>query len=45
VAATPLAPTARAVRSVAFVEGVRTPFGKAGEKGIYAGTRADDADR
>jgi acetyl-CoA acyltransferase len=42
VAATPLAPTARAVRSVAFVEGVRTPFGKAGEKGIYAGTRADD---
>jgi acetyl-CoA acyltransferase len=42
VAATPLAPTARAVRSVAFVEGVRTPFGKAGEKGIYANTRADD---
>ncbi|MFD2418959.1 thiolase family protein [Amycolatopsis pigmentata] len=30
------------MRSVAFVEGVRTPFGKAGEKGIYAGTRADD---
>jgi len=25
-----------------FVEGVRTPFGKAGDKGIYAGTRADD---
>ncbi|NIH88207.1 acetyl-CoA acyltransferase [Amycolatopsis granulosa] len=41
-AATPLAPTARAVRTVAFVEGVRTPFGKAGDKGIYAGTRADD---
>ncbi|GHG70253.1 thiolase family protein [Amycolatopsis acidiphila] len=30
------------MRSVAFVEGVRTPFGKAGEKGIYADTRADD---
>ncbi|GLY69740.1 acetyl-CoA acyltransferase [Amycolatopsis taiwanensis] len=41
-AATPLSPTARAVRNVAFVEGVRTPFGKAGEKGIYANTRADD---
>ncbi|GAB2776239.1 thiolase family protein [Amycolatopsis magusensis] len=27
---------------MAFVEGVRTPFGKAGDKGIYAGTRADD---
>jgi acetyl-CoA acyltransferase len=40
--ATPLAPSARAVRTVAFVEGVRTPFGKAGDKGIYAGTRADD---
>jgi acetyl-CoA acyltransferase len=40
--ATPLAPAARAVRTVAFVEGVRTPFGKAGDKGIYAGTRADD---
>jgi acetyl-CoA acyltransferase len=24
------------------VDGVRTPFGRAGEKGIYAGTRADD---
>ncbi|MTD53960.1 acetyl-CoA C-acyltransferase [Amycolatopsis sp. RM579] len=32
----------RAVRTVAFVDGVRTPFGKAGEKGIYANTRADD---
>ena len=41
-AATPLAPTARAVRTVAFVDGVRTPFGKAGDKGIYADTRADD---
>ncbi|WP_285489247.1 thiolase family protein [Amycolatopsis taiwanensis] len=30
------------MRNVAFVEGVRTPFGKAGEKGIYANTRADD---
>ena len=32
----------RAVREVVFVEGVRTPFGKAGEKGLYAQTRADD---
>ena len=40
--ATPLAPNARGVRTVVFVEGVRTPFGKAGDKGIYAGTRADD---
>src|SRR5689334_23447660 len=32
----------RNVRDVVFVDGVRTPFGKAGEKGIYAGTRADD---
>jgi acetyl-CoA acyltransferase len=30
----------RAVRDVVFVDGVRTPFGKAG--GMYAGTRADD---
>ncbi|WP_179776015.1 thiolase family protein [Amycolatopsis endophytica] len=30
------------MRTVAFVEGVRTPFGKAGDKGIYANTRADD---
>src|ERR1700742_3897542 len=29
-------------RDVVFVDGVRTPFGKAGKKGIYAGTRADD---
>ncbi len=27
---------------VVFVDGVRTPFGKAGPKGIYAQTRADD---
>jgi acetyl-CoA acyltransferase len=25
-----------------FVDGVRTPYGKAGDKGIYAQTRADD---
>lgn len=29
-------------RNVVFVDGVRTPFGKAGDKGIYAQTRADD---
>jgi acetyl-CoA acyltransferase len=29
-------------REVVFVDGVRTPFGKAGPKGIYAQTRADD---
>ena len=32
----------RTVSEVVFVDGVRTPFGKAGEKGIYAQTRADD---
>jgi acetyl-CoA acyltransferase len=32
----------RQIREVVFVDGVRTPFGKAGDKGIYAGTRADD---
>ncbi|WP_406692134.1 thiolase family protein [Saccharopolyspora sp. ID03-671] len=31
-----------AVRDVVFVDGVRTPFGKAGSKGQYAQTRADD---
>jgi acetyl-CoA acyltransferase len=36
------AAAARQVRDVVFVEGVRTPFGKAGEKGMYAETRADD---
>ncbi len=30
------------LHDVVFVDGVRTPFGKAGEKGIYAQTRADD---
>ena len=30
------------VRDVVFVEGVRTPFGKARPDGIYAQTRADD---
>lgn len=35
-------PRHRQVRDVVFVDGVRTPFGKAGEKGIYHGTRADD---
>jgi acetyl-CoA acyltransferase len=29
-------------REVVFVDGVRTPFGKSGPKGIYAQTRADD---
>jgi acetyl-CoA acyltransferase len=29
-------------RDVVFVDGIRTPFGKAGDKGIYAETRADD---
>ena len=27
---------------VVFVDGVRTPFGRAGEKGMYWETRADD---
>ncbi|GAA1791986.1 MULTISPECIES: thiolase family protein [Leucobacter] len=31
-----------AMRDVVFVDGVRTPFGRAGEKGMYWGTRADD---
>lgn len=31
-----------AMREVVFVDGVRTPFGRAGDKGMYAGTRADD---
>ena len=30
------------MREVAFVDGVRTPFGRAGEKGMYWNTRADD---
>ncbi|AEM82021.1 thiolase family protein [Streptomyces violaceusniger] len=32
----------RTARDVVFVDGVRTPFGKAGPKGIYHETRADD---
>jgi acetyl-CoA acyltransferase len=38
----PAARPARQVRDVVFVDGVRTPFGKAGAKGMYAETRADD---
>ena len=30
------------VQNIYFVDGVRTPFGKAGEKGVYWNTRADD---
>lgn len=30
------------MREVVFVDGVRTPFGRAGEKGMYWGTRSDD---
>lgn len=29
-------------RSVYFIDGARSPFGRAGEKGIYKDTRADD---
>ena len=29
-------------KEVYFVDGVRTPFGRAGEKGVYWNTRADD---
>ena len=32
----------RTLREVVFVDGVRTPFGKAGADGVYAQTRADD---
>ncbi|MEO5608962.1 MAG: thiolase family protein [Ornithinibacter sp.] len=32
----------RTLQDVVFVDGVRTPFGKAGQKGMYAQTRADD---
>ncbi|MGW4383355.1 thiolase family protein [Kitasatospora sp. NPDC004531] len=32
----------RTSRDVVFVDGVRTPFGKAGPKGMYHETRADD---
>lgn len=30
------------ISDVVFVDGVRTPFGRAGEKGMYWNTRADD---
>src|SRR5690554_4808767 len=30
------------MQDVVFVDGVRTPFGRAGEKGMYWNTRADD---
>ncbi len=33
---------ARELREVLFVDGARTPFGKAGPKGLYWRTRADD---
>ena len=32
----------RTARDVVFVDGARTPFGKAGPAGLYADTRADD---
>ena len=32
----------RIAHDVVFVDGVRTPFGKAGPNGLYAETRADD---
>jgi acetyl-CoA acyltransferase len=32
----------RNLHEVVFVDGVRTPFGKAGDNGMYAQTRADD---
>ena len=32
----------RALRDVVFVDGARTPFGKAGPTGMYAQTRSDD---
>jgi acetyl-CoA acyltransferase len=32
----------RQIRDVVFVDGVRTPFGKAGPNGMYYETRADD---
>jgi acetyl-CoA acyltransferase len=32
----------RTLRDVVFVDGARTPFGKAGPSGLYAETRADD---
>lgn len=38
----PTSATRPTVRSVVFVEGVRTPFGKARPDGLYAHTRSDD---
>jgi acetyl-CoA acyltransferase len=38
----PVKGAARSLREVVFVDGVRTPFGKAGPAGMYAQTRADD---
>ena len=38
----PAARTPRTVRDVLFVDGVRTPFGRARPDGLYATTRADD---
>jgi acetyl-CoA acyltransferase len=35
-------PPTRELRDVVFIDGVRTPFGKAGPKGMYYETRADD---
>ena len=35
-------PTARSRTEVVFVDGVRTPFGKATDDGLFAQTRADD---
>lgn len=35
-------PAPHTVRRTVFVAGVRTPFGKATPKGMYAETRADD---
>ena len=32
----------RSLRDVVFVDGARTPFGKAGPQGMYAETRSDD---
>src|SRR4051812_48489661 len=35
-------PSTAAVRRTVLIDGVRTPFGKASPKGMYAETRADD---
>ncbi|HEY7812648.1 MAG TPA: thiolase family protein [Nakamurella sp.] len=37
-----MASPTRTLHDVVFVEGVRTPFGRAGESGQYAQTRSDD---